>query len=346
MEAIFTKISAFFMSIITAITLLPTNIVNTVTSDTGIIEKIVFSEYNQVSEKFCEIPSLDTEFVPQGLAYSDYLDRVLICGYMDEDDSASRIYVINPESGECEKFVTLIETDGEKYTGHCGGIATFENNAWVVSGKYARRLSLDTLKNAENGTSIQFIDKFNTGTRASYANCSNGVLWVGEYHKNGDTYKTEDSHHLTSPNGEKMFAWTCGYILESGNETGFDYDGTSKEIVAPDYILATESMCQGFMQLPDGRFVTSISGSIINSQLNTFENVLENNEDATVTVSGKEAKLWFLDSTKMVSSLNALPRSEGVDNYNGKTLVLYESGCKKMFAAQIVRTENVWSVTL
>ena len=143
-----------------------------------------------------------------------------------------------------------------------------------------------------------------------------------------------------------MYAWTCGYILESGYETGFEYDGTSKEIVAPDYILATESMCQGFMQLSDGRFVTSTSGSLVKSEINTFENVLNNEADTTVTVSGKETKLWFLDSATMVSSLNALPRSEGIDNYNDKTLVLYESGCKKMFAAQLVRTEFVWSVTL
>lgn len=346
MSGIFTKISAFFISIITAIALLPTNIINTITSDCGLIEKIAYSDYNISADKFCEIPDLDTQFVPQGLAYSDYLDKILICGYMNEDNSASRVYVLNPESGECEKHVTLIDVDGGIYTGHCGGIATFEKNAWVVSGKYARRLPLDLLKNAENKSAVQFADEFNSGTRASYANCSNGILWVGEYHKNGDTYKTDDSHHLTSPDGEKMSAWTCGYILESGNETGFDYDGSSKEIVIPDYILATESMCQGFMQLPDGRFVTSISGSLIKSELNTFENVLENEEDTTVTVCGKEAKLWFLDAGKKVSSLNAIPRSEGIDNYNGKTLVLYESGCKKMFASQLIRTENVWSVTL
>ena len=346
MDAIFTKISAFFMSIITAVSLLPINIINAITSDTGFIEKISYSKYNDSAEKFCEIPALDTQFVPQGLAYSEYLDKILVCGYMNEDNKASRIYVINPESGVNEKYVTLTEVDGDIYTGHCGGIATFEKNAWVVSGKYARRLPLDLLKTAENESNVQFVDEFNSGTRASYANVSNGILWVGEYHKNGETYATDESHHMTSPNGEKMCAWTCGYILESGSETGFVYDGKSKEVVTPDYILATESMCQGFMQLSDGRFVTSISGSLVKSELNTFENVLNNEADATVTISGKEIKLWFLDSETKVTSLNALPRSEGIDDYNGKTLVLYESGCKKMFASQLVRTENIWNVTL
>lgn len=346
MSAIFTKISAIFMSIITAITLLPTNIINFITNDEGLIEKIGFSAYDNMAEKFCEIPALDTQFVPQGLAYSEYLDKVLVCGYMNEDETASRIYVINPENGECEKYVSLINISGSIYTGHCGGIATYEKNAWVVSGKYVRRLPLDLIADAENEDTVQFVDEFNSGTRASYANCSNGVLWVGEYHKSGETYATDESHHLTSPNGEKMYAWTCGYILESGNETGFNYDGNSSEIVAPDYILATESMCQGFTQFPDGRFVTSISGSIINSEINIFENVLNKEADTTVTVSGKETKLWFLDSTTEVFSLSALPRSEGVDNYNGKILVLYESGCKKLFASQIVRTENIWSIDL
>ncbi len=345
MAEILSKITAFFMSIITTISLLPINFVKAITSDENFSAKLIFSEYYNKSEKFCDIPGLDTEFVPQGLCYSEYLDRVLICGYM-EDGTASKLYVINPENGECEKYVNLISVDGEAYTGHCGGVAAFEKNAWVVSGKYARRLSLDTLNNTDNNASLQFIDSFNSGTRASYINCSNGILWVGEYHKNGDTYVTDDTHHLTSPNGEQMSAWTCGYKLESGNEQGFTYDGTSKKIVTPDYILETESMCQGFTQLPNGKFVTSISGKITKSELNTYENVLENEADATIEVSGNNVNVWFLDSTKMVSSLNGLPRSEGIDYYNGKLLVLYESGCKKMLATQIVRTESVWSIDI
>ncbi|MBO5421270.1 MAG: hypothetical protein J6A67_04925 [Clostridia bacterium] len=345
MSVIFSKITAFFMSIVTAISLLPINLVKTVTSDDGLIAKIGFSAYNQRAEKFCENPDTDSDFVPQGLAYSDYLDKVLICGYMNTEGN-SRIYVVDPESGETEKYISLIEVDGDNYTGHCGGIATFEGNAWVVSGKYARRISLDALKEAENEDSLQFMDQFNTGTRASYANCTNGILWVGEYHKDGDDYVTEDTHHLTSPNGEAMSAWTCGYVLESGNPQGFDYDGNSKSIVAPDFILETESMCQGFTQLPDGRFVTSISGEITKSELNFYENVLDGEADDTVTVSGKEVDLFFLDSAKQVDSLNALPRSEGVDVYGGKLLVLYESGCRKMLAAQIVRTDYVWSVEI
>ncbi|MBR3836194.1 MAG: hypothetical protein IKJ69_05360 [Clostridia bacterium] len=345
MTEIFSKITALLMSVVTAISLLPVNLVKTVTSDSGLIEKIAFSAYNKEAEKFCENPDTDSDFVPQGLAYSDYLDKLLICGYMNTQGN-SRIYVVDPESGETEKYVSLIEVDGDDYTGHCGGIATFEKNAWVVSGKYARRISLDTLKDAENEAAVQFIDQFNTGTRASYANCSNGILWVGEYHKDGDDYVTEDSHHLTSPNGETMSAWTCGYVLDSANPQGFTYNGKSKEIVAPDFILETESMCQGFTQLADGRFVTSISGKIIKSELNFYKNVLDGEADGTVDVAGKDVDIYFLDSTAMVDSLKALPRSEGVDMYDGKLLVLYESGCRKMLAAQIVRTDYVWSVNV
>lgn len=345
MPSFLSKITAFFMSIVTTLSLLPINLVKTITSDEGIIGKFGFYAYNQRAEKFCENPETDTDFVPQGLAYSDYLDRILICGYMNTEGN-SRVYVIDPVSGETEKYVSLIEVDGDDYTGHCGGIATFEGNAWVVSGKYARRLSLDTLAKAENEAYVQFADEFNTGTRASYANCSNGILWIGEYHKKGGDYVTEDSHHLTSPDGEAMCAWTCGYVLESGNPQGFTYEGNSKAIVAPDFILETESMCQGFTQLPDGRFVTSISGKITKSELNFYKNVLDGEADGTVTVSEKDVPLYFLDSAEMTDSLKALPRSEGVDVYDGKLLVLYESGCRKMLAAQVVRTDYVWSVEI
>lgn len=340
MSTFITKITSFFMTMLTALSLSP--VINFFIGDEGIIKKIAFASYNEQYEKFCKIPALDEDFVPQGLDYCDYLDKILVCGYMNID-AASRIYVINPQSGICEKYVTLKESNGEEYTGHCGGIASFESNAWVVSGKYARRLSLSLLKNAENGDSIQFADKFNTGTRASYINCSNGILWVGEYHKNGDEYVTEESHHLTSPNGEEMKAWTMGYILESDNPTGFDYNGTSKEIVIPDYILATESMCQGFAQLPDGRFLTSISGQITKSELNTYENVLNKEADATVVISDQEVGIRFLNSAAKMSSLNILPRSEGIDIYGNKLLVLYESGAKKLSLSQIVSTSYIWS---
>ena len=343
MSAVFAKITAFFMSVITAISVLPVNLVKSITSDEGFIGKIAFSAYNERADKLVLNPDPDTDFVPQGLAYSDYLDKILVCGYMNTEGN-SRVYVIDPISKETEKFVSLVEVDGDAYTGHCGGIATFEGNAWVVSGKYARRLSLDTLKDAENEAFVQFVDEFNTGTRASYANCSNGILWIGEYHKNGNDYVTEDSHHITAPDGETMCAWTCGYILDASNPQGFTYDGSSREIVAPDFILETESMCQGFTQLPDGRFVTSISGKITKSELNFYENVLDGEADGTVTVSDKEVPLYFLDSTAKLDSLNALPRSEGIDVYGGSLLVLYESGCRKMLAAQIVRTDYIWSV--
>ncbi len=345
MSELFSKISAFFLSIVTALSMFGTSILKFITSDEGLIAETAFSDYNDVAEKFANIPGIDTDFVPQGLTYSEYIDKLLVCGYMNKE-GASRIYIINPENGECEKYVSLLTVDGEDYTGHCGGIADFESNVWVVSGKYARRLPLDMLKKAENGATVQFVDSFNSGTRASYVNCSDGILWVGEYHKNGNEYVTEDSHHLTSPSGEKMFAWTCGYILESGNPQGFDYDGTSKEIVVPDYILETESTCQGFTQLPDGRFVTSISGSIIKSELNIYKNVLDLKPDSTVNVSEKDVPVYFLDSTKLMTSLSAFPRSEGIDSYNGKLLVLYESNSKKLLGQQIVGTDYIWSVTL
>lgn len=345
MAGIFSSITAFLMSVVTAISLLPVNLVKTITKDDGLIEKIGFIAYNERAEKFCENPDTDTDFVPQGLAYSDYLDKILVCGYMNTEGN-SRIYVIDPESGETEKYVSLIEADGEDYTGHCGGIATFEGNAWVVSGSYARRLPLDLIKKAENEASVQFADEFNTGTRASYANCSNGILWIGEYHKKGKDYVTKDEHHITSPDGEEMCAWTCGYVLESGNPQGFTYNGNSKDVVAPDFILETESMCQGFTQLPDGSFVTSISGKITKSDLNFYENVLEDEAEETVTVAGEEVDLYFLDSSARTDSLKALPRSEGVDVYDGKLLVLYESGSRKMLAAQFVRTDYIWSVEI
>lgn len=346
MSTVLTKITAVFSAISVFFSGFAVNAAELFCHDEGLIAKVCYLEFQSKAQKEFAIPAIDSGAVPQGICYCDELGRVLICGYEDSGE-ASKIFIVNPDSGECEKTLSVSSEDGEPYTGHAGGIAAFEGNVWLSSGSYARRIPVSVLASAQNGEAVSIVDKFNTGTRASYINCSNGILWVGEYHKKGDDYVTADEHHVKNADGDEFCAWTLGYALTAGSEKGFEYNGESKEPVAPDYILATESMCQGFTQLENGSFVTSISGSVLNSEINTYKNVLEAPADMLIEQGESKIPLWFLDGAAKTDSLTALPRSEGLDCLpDGRMLVLFESGCVRLKTSQLVFTQSVWSVDM
>lgn len=344
------KLMSILMSVLAVLMSLLGGVIDDVTADDTLLAKVAYPKFLGCSEKAYLTPGKEEYFIPQGLTYSEELDCFVVSGYMENEiyneeeleDDASRLYFIDSKSGETVKMVRLRNASGSLYTGHAGGVAAYESSIWVVSGSTANRLPVEDIKNASDGDYVSFKDSFKTGNRASYASVSNGILWIGEYYKDDGSYATDESHHLTSPSGEKQCAWTFGYVLESGNEKGFDYE--NKSTPTPDYALSTEDMCQGFVQLPDGRFATSISGSIINSKLNIYSNVLDKDADMYVEIGGENVPLWFLDSTRQEKSLTMLPRSEGIvyDESTEKIVVLFESGAMKMRASQIIYTDYLW----
>ena len=63
-------------------------------------------EFFDNAKKEWEIPGLETTFTPQGFSKIEGQNKYLISGYMN-DESPSRVYVIDGETGTAERYFTL-----------------------------------------------------------------------------------------------------------------------------------------------------------------------------------------------------------------------------------------------
>lgn len=271
-------------------------------------------------------PGLLQDFVPQGLCAIPDTDYLAV-SYYSEHAPTAILALVDLQTTQLSHWVGLRNVDGTPYTGHAGGIASDGKNLWVCSDGNARRMSVQALLDAKAGEEIRFADSFPTGTRASLANYSHGVLWVGDFFTSGGNYNTDQSHHMKTPDGSKHYAWAVGFIGDLDSEDGLKADTQGSMTVVPDYVLSLPSRIQGMTRLDTGEFVLSESyGRKNNSHLLVFQDVLALQPDTTVPIGGSEVPLWYLDGRVAVGSITTPPMSEGIDWADGAVYQLYESG--------------------
>ena len=273
------------------------------------------------------IPGLKEGLVPQGMCYVPS-EKYFVISYYTEDKSPSVLAVVDAKSGKLIKSVRLSNEDGSPYNGHAGGVAASGRSVWVLSDGTARRLRITDLNLAPDLGSVKFADHFRTPTRASMGNCVDGVLWVGDFYTAGGGYDTDESHHMTAPDGSSHFAWVVGYKLDpsAGNELNPSRCRDGAEAV-PDYVLSVPSRIQGFTRLSSGEFVLSESyGRKNDSRLLVYPDVLKTAPAKTVEVGGTGVPLWFLDDKVLTGSVTAPPMAESIESAGTEIYVLFESG--------------------
>ena len=84
---------------------------------------------------------------------------------------------------------------------------------------------------------MRFVDRFNTGTNASFCFCDDDMLWVGEFYTGGGDYSTDETHHTEISCLEKSYSWCVGFKIDENAENSIGYDPYSTEIVTPDCVL-------------------------------------------------------------------------------------------------------------
>ena len=125
-----------------------------------------YQEFYAVSEEEFYIDGLEEGFTPQGITYIDSNNQFLTCGYMN-DESASRIYVIDASTNKTIKYFTL-KLGNEDYVGHAGGIATDEKSVWIAGDKKVVRFSYADMFTIENKGKIEIIDVFSAPNGADF----------------------------------------------------------------------------------------------------------------------------------------------------------------------------------
>ena len=260
------------------------------------------------------IPGLAEGLVPQGIAWLPEEDQLLYCGYRS-DKGNSALIAADRQTGEIRKIVHLLYKDGSDYSGHAGGVCATEDDIYISNAKHLYRISLEHFRSLPEESRCAFDEEIPVPVNASFCNCAEGVLWVGEFQYTGD-YPTDPSHAVRGRDGMQR-AWICGYRMEGRTDFG-----------SPDCILSVTERIQG-MTVRDGRIYLSQSyGRRADSVIMRYDGVLERAPDTSAVLDGREIPLWILDSGCRSGTLLCPPMTECLCTVGEEVYVLFESAAQ------------------
>ena len=175
----------------------------------------------------------------QGLCYVPGQDWLVISLHFD-NVRPSMLAVVDLDSGNLRKSLTLLEANGSPHFGHVGGLAAGErhlfvtsnglsqrrpnfgtirqirNNLWLsLGGVY--RITLEQILKADEVDTVKLQPWFIAESMAGALTLHDQVLWVAEFVDSNEQLKIP-SHRVIDRNGKERFAWICGYRLNDAGE--------------------------------------------------------------------------------------------------------------------------------
>ncbi len=217
----------------------------------------------------------------------------------------SRIYVTGEKDGFIG-YVTMKNTDGSDYTGHCGGIASNGAFLWIssddtvfvaktASSSGYKSIAEEIIKKAADDSgekSVAFSYSFAANCNASFlyyydaddgatsSPSSSDKLYLGEFYRKGN-YETAKKHRLTTPGGDYNTAFAYEYSINtsssSSNNTGLSCISSSYlsedsgDVPKIQKIISITAEVQGFARTSDGKLVLSQSYGLKNSTLSVYD---------------------------------------------------------------------------
>lgn len=290
-----------------------------------------YSSFNAVASADILIPGLLQGMIPQGMDVCNSKNLLFVSGYFKDASfcDSSMILTLDLKSGKLVGAYGLKNVDGSYHTSHVGGLAVTEKNVFIASGNKLYRIPLSAFEAEESGGFVKIVEAISVPTRASFCNYSEGILWVGDFYiPNDSSYSTPAWRHMTNRDGGEYGAWCVGYRLSDSTENELKSGAwaTGMSYATPDIVLSIDQKIQGFAVIGN-RIVLSCSyGRTNNSQIILYENVLNENAHASVTLNDTSIPVWFLDSAELVKKYTAMPMSEALAADNGELLILFESG--------------------
>lgn len=304
-----------------------------------LIQPLLYKPYYDKAEKEFPAAGLSDGVVPQGFAYDAEAKLYLQVGYMADGESASRIYLADEEGNS--RFVELLDTDGNPYLGHTGGIAVSGDRVWMANDgdieandNCVWAISREELLD-ESITQIALTECFFPESRSACVAVYDGLLWVGEFY-DPEKYPTAESHHLKTPSGETNPSLICGYTIDHSQPAGI-------ASTIPAKLISVREKLQGFAFNEDGEMALSTSYGLANSHIYFYESVLDNEPDTSLKISGADVPVWTLDNSRLTADLTVPPMSEELVAKDGRLYILYESACNKYIFGNFMRGRQVYS---
>ena len=302
----------------------------------SVVDRNVYSNYqyrsfNRAAVATYLIPGLKQHFIPQGMDVWQEKGLLLISGYFQDKthSDGSMLMAVDLHTGEFVGEYSLKNANGSNHTSHAGGVAVAGNNLYLSNSSALYRIDLAQLEQASPKGALTIRETIRVPVRASFCNYSGGILWVGDFYIPGNSsYATPSYQQMTNNVGGTYGAWCVGYELTNETESGFRTESWSEEAgyMVPDCIFSIDQKIQGFAVVGSRVALSQSYGRKNDSKILLYENPMESAPHKTVELGGKNVPLWFLDAALDMESYTAPPMAEGLAAYDGKLLILFESG--------------------
>ena len=276
-----------------------------------------------------KIAGLEDGLVPQGLCFIEEENIWLISGYMADGSKDSRIYVVDAENAENNKFFNITGAENQFAKGHFGGVSYAGENVFVASEGHLLTLNLREVLSVENGGAVEIKNVFNTKTGADFLFCDGDFLWVGDFYRSG-VENTPTSHHIEISKTEKNYAIALKFEINQNEDSGINQ--------TPVLALSIPNQVQGFAQIQDGKIILTTSYSLPDSIIYVFDNPIELENKKTITLDFGEIPLKVLCAKNLIQNFEAPTMAEAIDITGEKVYILYESACDKY--KMVTRTRN------
>ncbi|MGG1556268.1 hypothetical protein [Paenibacillus ferrarius] len=286
------------------------------------------------------IPALKQNAIPQGMAYVEEKNWIVISHYREEGKSGL-LTVVDAGSGKLVKALELYKDAATPYTGHAGGVAVSSRYVWLSSDGNLYYFPKDDLLQAGETGKLVFKGLVSTGTRASFNAYADGVLWAGEFAQ-GTSYPTDASHYMTNRDGKEHKAWAVGYKLDPATDMPVALKGDKAgSALTPDLILSLPDSVQGMYLNADGVWLSQSYGRNSISDITRYKHTASEAPHATVKVGQAEVPVWFLDSKDKGKKMVVPPMAEGIFVHSGDLHILFESGATKYMTSSTYALDRI-----
>ena len=310
-------------------------------------EKLIFASFFfGGAKRAMKTPGVWTSYVQQGFDLLDD-DRFLISAY-NKDTEGAGLFITD---GKDTELVELQEADGSIYLSHAGGVTHYKQWVYVATDNHVDiegemycehdncNTNLDMFMLADvldgDGKATK-VDTIVIPNRLAYASVYGDTLYVGAFHREGSKYITPESHHITTPAGDKNTALMMVYSMDEN--TGKPVHGT------PEYCYSTISNVQGMCITGDGDIVLSTSWALNPSHLYHYD--VTKAEQGKVTVEGVEMPLYYLDSACLIEDVKVPFMSEELVWLEDRVYILSESASMKYLYGKLMSGNHIYSYPL
>ncbi len=304
--------------------------------------RLPVADYYKNSEKAFLIPGISDNLVVQGLCYDEKEQLFLITGYRT-DGKASQVSIVRKTDGKELKKINLLDQEGKAFRGHVGGIAIYGEYVYIAGGRnhcvyvYAYK----DFGNALNGDHVKCLGSISTGVSeedhisVAFVTVFDGQLYVGEFYR-AQNYPTPDSHKITTKAGAQNTALMISFDFDADAEFG-----VSSEISAA---YSLPGLVQGVV-ISEDRIYLSTSYGVAFSHIYVYDRK-KLAEEGDITLLGKKAKLYALDSSSLLRDIKAPPMAEEIVKVDGKLYTMCESATNKYIFGKFTSAKYCYATTL